>query len=127
MAYENILYDKPRSGVLITLNRPERMNALSSELRAELHEAFDEAVEDPDVRAIVLTGAGRAFSAGADLGGGGEGRQVPPWTKPQTSRSTFRPSLSATLRFARDKCHRQPDARPSATGRDSIAGSYRAA
>ena len=69
-AYETILYDKQRSGVLITLNRPERMNALSAELRAELHEVFDDAEGDPDTRAIVRTGAGRAFSAGAGMSGG---------------------------------------------------------
>jgi enoyl-CoA hydratase/carnithine racemase len=69
MAYENVLYEKMRQGVLITLNRPEQMNALNEALRAELHQAFDEAAEDPEVRAIVLTGAGRAFSAGADMGG----------------------------------------------------------
>jgi len=68
VAYENILYEKRRQGVLITLNRPERLNALSEELRAEMHQAFDEGAADPEVRAIVLTGAGRAFSAGADMG-----------------------------------------------------------
>lgn len=73
MTYENILYDKQRSGVLITLNRPERMNALNDDLRREMHEAFDEAADDPEVRAIVLTGSGRAFSSGADMSGGAAG------------------------------------------------------
>ena len=73
MAYDNILYDKQRSGVLITLNRPERMNALNDDLRREMHEAFDEAADDPEVRAIVLTGSGRAFSSGADMSGGAAG------------------------------------------------------
>jgi enoyl-CoA hydratase len=45
------------------------MNALSAELREEVHQAFDEAAAYPEVRAIVLTGAGRAFSAGAAMGG----------------------------------------------------------
>ena len=70
MAYENILYEKMRQGVLITLNRPTQMNAMSEALRSELHQAFEEAADDPEVRAIVLTGAGRAFSAGADMSGG---------------------------------------------------------
>jgi enoyl-CoA hydratase/carnithine racemase len=61
----HLVYEKMRRGVLITLNRLERLNALSEELRAELHQAFDESIEDPAVRAIVLTGAGWAFSAGA--------------------------------------------------------------
>lgn len=67
--YENILYEKQRKGVLITLNRPEAMNALSVELREDLNNALDEAEQDPEVRAVVLTGAGRAFSAGANMRG----------------------------------------------------------
>lgn len=66
---------------IITLNRPEAMNALSRALQAELHDAIDAADNDPDVRVLILTGAGeRAFSAGLDLKevsalglGGGEG------------------------------------------------------
>ena len=54
----------------LTLNRPERRNALSWSLIAELREALSEAKADPDVRVVVLTGAGdKAFCAGADLGG----------------------------------------------------------
>lgn len=66
--YEEILYEKQRSGVLITLNRPEAMNAISRNLLIELHQALDEAEADPEIRAVVLTGAGRAFSAGMDQG-----------------------------------------------------------
>jgi enoyl-CoA hydratase/carnithine racemase len=66
--YSEILYEKQRKGVLITLNRPERMNAISHSLRKELHQALDEAEADPEIRAVVLTGAGRAFSAGMDQG-----------------------------------------------------------
>ena len=66
--YENLLYEKQRNGVLITLNRPEALNAISPEMEQELHAAFDEANDDPEIRAIVLTGAGRAFSAGYDMG-----------------------------------------------------------
>jgi enoyl-CoA hydratase/carnithine racemase len=53
---------------VITLNRPDQMNAISPTLEAELHRILKEAESDPDVRAIVLTGAGKAFSAGYDLG-----------------------------------------------------------
>jgi enoyl-CoA hydratase/carnithine racemase len=66
--YKEILYEKQRSGVLITLNRPEAMNAISRTLLKELHEALDDAEADPEVRAVVLTGAGSAFSAGMDQG-----------------------------------------------------------
>lgn len=64
----------------LTLNRPERKNALSPELVNELIWAFDDANESPDVRVIVLTGAGSAFCAGADLkqmsGGGDDGPKL---------------------------------------------------
>src|SRR5262245_47246051 len=66
--YKEILYEKQRGGALITLNRPEAMNAISRSMIKEMHQALDEAEEDREVRAIVLTGAGRAFSAGMDQG-----------------------------------------------------------
>jgi enoyl-CoA hydratase/carnithine racemase len=56
----------------ITLNRPERLNAWTGTMGRELIEAFDRADADDEVRAIVVTGAGRGFCAGADLAGGGE-------------------------------------------------------
>ena len=52
---------------IVTLNRPERLNAIGAALLADLHEALTSAQADPDTRAIVLTGAGRAFCAGDDL------------------------------------------------------------
>jgi enoyl-CoA hydratase/carnithine racemase len=59
-------------GVLtLTLSRPERMNALTTQMQGELLHAFDEIDADDSVRAVIVTGAGRAFCAGADLGGGG--------------------------------------------------------
>jgi enoyl-CoA hydratase len=66
--YKEILYEKQRGGVLITLNRPEAMNAISRSLLKELHLALDEVEKDDGIRAVVLTGAGRAFSAGMDQG-----------------------------------------------------------
>ena len=53
--------------VTITLNRPERLNALVDHMRRDLAEALEEAGSDPDVRVVVLTGAGRAFCAGGDV------------------------------------------------------------
>jgi len=67
-SFENLLWDQDESVLVITLNRPDYMNAISQELERELHEALRLAVKDDGVRAIVLTGAGRAFSAGYDLG-----------------------------------------------------------
>jgi enoyl-CoA hydratase len=63
-----VLVDDPAAGVrTITLNRPDRLNALSHELFLELEEAFLAADRDPGVRVVVVTGAGRAFCAGLDL------------------------------------------------------------
>ena len=67
--YDTILYDKQRQGVLITWNRPETLNAISRQLEHELAAALEEAERDPEVRAIVMTGMGRGFSSGYDIGG----------------------------------------------------------
>ncbi len=64
--YKEILYDKQRGGVLITLNRPEALNAITRPMLKEIHHALNEAEADPEIRAIVITGAGRAFSSGFD-------------------------------------------------------------
>jgi enoyl-CoA hydratase len=73
--YKEIIYEKQRGGVLITLNRPEAMNAISRNLIKELHGALDEIEADPEIRAVVVTGAGRAFSAGMDQGKTASGRR----------------------------------------------------
>lgn len=67
MGYEFVIFSQDEAVVTITLNRPDAMNALSNQLERELHNALDEADADPTARAIVLTGAGRAFSAGYDF------------------------------------------------------------
>lgn len=88
--YEFVLYEKQRGGVLITLNRPERMNSFNEGMRRDLHAALEEADADPEIRAIVLTGAGRAFSAGADMSTGIEGETVWPYGLPkETSIADF--------------------------------------
>lgn len=70
MSNEVVLYEKKDSGVaLITLNRPDRLNAVTGELTARLKEKIDDACKDDAVKVIVLTGAGRGFSAGADMDG----------------------------------------------------------
>src|SRR5262252_8502563 len=77
--YKEILYDKQRGGVLITLNRPEALNAITRPMLKELHHALDEAQADPEIRAIVLTGAGRAFSSGFDQRSTGGRRRDMQW------------------------------------------------
>jgi enoyl-CoA hydratase/carnithine racemase len=72
MAYEQITTDLSENVLTITLNRPERLNAWTATMGRELIEAFDEADANDEVRAIVMTGAGRGYCAGADLAAGGE-------------------------------------------------------
>jgi enoyl-CoA hydratase/carnithine racemase len=65
--YKNLLYRKQRNGVLITLNRPNALNAINDALMSELDQALVDAETDPQIRAVVITGAGEAFSAGEDV------------------------------------------------------------
>jgi 2-(1,2-epoxy-1,2-dihydrophenyl)acetyl-CoA isomerase len=65
--FENLVYDQSERVATITLNRPDAFNALTRDLNRELREALGRAGEDDSVRAVVLTGAGRAFSSGQDL------------------------------------------------------------
>lgn len=70
---EPVVVTEPVVGLRqVMLNRPERLNALDIRLVARLHEVFDELSQDRDCRAVVLTGAGRAFCAGLDLDGYGD-------------------------------------------------------
>jgi enoyl-CoA hydratase/carnithine racemase len=71
MDFQEIRYDVRDSVLTITLHRPDRLNAFTARMAGELVEAFDRADADDEVRAVVLTGAGRGFCAGADLGSGG--------------------------------------------------------
>lgn len=71
MDYSTILYDLEDSVLLITLNRPEILNAFNRDMMAEMIDALDKADADDNVRAIIVTGAGRGFCAGADLSAGG--------------------------------------------------------
>jgi enoyl-CoA hydratase/carnithine racemase len=70
--FEEILYVVADHVATITLNRPEKLNAFTPTMARELIAAFDRVDADDDVRAVVVTGAGRGFCAGADLSGGGE-------------------------------------------------------
>jgi enoyl-CoA hydratase/carnithine racemase len=72
VAFEQIIAELDDGILTITLNRPERLNAWTATMGRELIEAFDQADADDAVRAIVMTGAGRGYCAGADLASGGE-------------------------------------------------------
>jgi enoyl-CoA hydratase/carnithine racemase len=67
--YKNILYQKQRKGVLITLDRPNALNAMNEELMKELDQALSEAESDAEIRAVIITGADGAFSVGEDISG----------------------------------------------------------
>ena len=69
MDYQAIRYEITDSILTITLDRPEKLNAFTVQMAHELIDAFERASEDDEVRAIVVTGAGRAFCAGMDLSG----------------------------------------------------------
>ena len=72
MDFQEILYSVDGPVATITLNRPDKMNAFTNRMLKEMIAAFDATDADDAVRAVIVTGAGRAFCAGADLSGGGE-------------------------------------------------------
>ena len=72
MEFREIRWEVADRVATITLDRPERLNAFTPRMCAELLSAFDRADEEDEVRAVIVTGAGRAFCAGADLGSGGK-------------------------------------------------------
>ena len=71
MNFEQIIYDKNGPVLTVTLNRPDKLNAYTGQMQAEIISALDAADADDEIRAIIFTGAGRGFCAGADLSGGG--------------------------------------------------------
>ena len=83
MAYETITYETRGQIGMLTLNRPDKLNAISAELRRDLEAGLVAAQGDDAVRALVLTGAGRGFCSGADLTGPAPERDGPP---PQSER-----------------------------------------
>ena len=100
MDFEQILYDKADGIATITLNRPDRMNAFTPTMIREWAQALEDARTDGEVRAVILTGAGRAFCAGADLKGN--------TGVAETARSE-RPVAAASLRnWLRDSVHNVP-------------------
>jgi 2-(1,2-epoxy-1,2-dihydrophenyl)acetyl-CoA isomerase len=87
MEFEQILYEKSAGVATITLNRPERMNAFTNTMIAEWAQALEDARLDGEVRAVIVTGAGRGFCAGADLRGGSGIADAPRSETPVTAAS----------------------------------------
>jgi enoyl-CoA hydratase len=82
MGSELVLIDEPLPQVRrVTLNRDEKRNALNHALRGGIIRALQEGDQDPDVRVMIVRGAGKCFSSGYDLGGGNEGQEYP-WFTP---------------------------------------------
>ena len=67
MAFQNVIYERRESVAYVTLNRPDKLNALNAALIADLQDALDVVEADAEVRVAIITGAGRAFSAGFDI------------------------------------------------------------
>ena len=94
---ETLLVERPHGGVLVvTLNRPQRLNAINDVMRRELAEMLVKTADDESVRAVVLTGAGRGFCSGIDMRDFGTG--VPDATAPAIDRLRFQESMSALPR-----------------------------
>ena len=92
MDFETIRYAEEGGLAVITLNRPEKLNAVNATMIGELHRALDLAEASEDVRAILLHGEGRAFSAGFDLGGGD-------WSSEESARKELQHDFDIILRF----------------------------
>jgi enoyl-CoA hydratase/carnithine racemase len=75
MDFETIILEKKGNIAVLTLNRPERLNAISPQMTDELSVALDDVDDDDEVTVLVITGAGRGFCSGADVGGMAGGRQ----------------------------------------------------
>ena len=67
MSWEHVILEKKERVGLITLNRPEKMNAFGGRMRQEIAEVVDDVCNDKEVRVIVITGAGKAFCVGGDV------------------------------------------------------------
>jgi enoyl-CoA hydratase len=93
MAFETIEYATADQRATLTLNRPDKLNAINAQMVAELNQALDLAEANDNVRSIVLTGNGRAFSAGFDLDGGADG------TDPVALRNELRDDFDIIMRF----------------------------
>jgi enoyl-CoA hydratase len=67
MDYENIIFEKEENIAIITFNRPEAMNALNNQTRAEFGQAIQDVASDDEIKVLILTGSGKAFVAGSDI------------------------------------------------------------
>jgi len=78
MSWDNVILNVADNIAFITLNRPERMNAFGGKMRQEIVEVLEGVAVDKDVRVVVITGAGKAFCTGGDVGEFGAGHYQSP-------------------------------------------------
>jgi enoyl-CoA hydratase len=95
MAYDTILFEMRGPVGLLTLNRPDKLNAISGKMVEEINGLLDRIEQDPEVRALVVTGAGRAFSAGFDLTEGANR----PWNTVGDVRPVLQADFDFVMRF----------------------------
>jgi len=100
--FKNLIYDIKEEIGYLTLNRPKKLNALSPELMEEFRDALDMIEADPKVRVVILTGAGRAFSAGFDIGAKGGEPEI--YERPADQwRSNLRQDIDTFLKIWRSE------------------------
>lgn len=101
--YDAIQYESRGQVAVLTLNRPERLNAISAGLRSDVHAAVERARADDDIRALVITGAGRGFCSGADLMGGADraAAGMPPGPPAPTNQTERLDEMSWVGRWAK--------------------------
>ena len=99
MAYECLLYEVQDQIATLTLNRPERLNALGGSLREDLHDAVLKSAADDNVRVLVITGAGRGFCSGGDVKSMSERDQA---GRTSTLKEKITPARDATIMAMRD-------------------------
>ena len=104
-AHDTVLAERRGPVLLLTLNRPDKLNAWNNALEDRYFDLLDEADADPDVRAVVVTGAGRGFCAGADMDDLQQvelldGEDLPTRRRPKTHPLTFRKPLIAAVNGA---------------------------
>ena len=114
MSFETIIYEVADRVATITFNRPDQLNAVSPLMARELRRAYDEAERDDDVWTILVTGSGRAFCAGADVGEiPDDGRVIydepylttyPQWEAPQEATPPFRTMTKPVLTAVNGLC-----------------------
>jgi enoyl-CoA hydratase/carnithine racemase len=98
MGYQTIILKKENNIATLMLNRPERLNALTEQMMEEISAALEEVASDEEVRVLIITGAGRAFCAGADLKMEEGAEKVFTATHPEGIRQALRESIQRIIR-----------------------------